>query len=196
VTHFLPEMDQVSKAYKEYLADIDVALGGRQAEELIYGPNQVSSGITSDLQNATAVAHAMVTRMGYSEKLGNVDLATDYNSLSSETKQLIENEVRRIVEEGRQRAMTILTSKRRELELLCKALMEFETLTKEDMEKVIRGEKLEKLEVEKVGKSTPIKLPDVLMPPGMGGVPGDNSGSTNARLAVDGEMEPAAEAER
>lgn len=158
VTHFLPEMDQVSKAYKEYLADIDVSLGGRQAEELIYGPEKVSSGISSDLQNATAVAHTLVTRFGYSEKLGNVDLASDYDRLSSETKQLIESEVRRIIEESRQRAKTILAEKRPQLEALCKALMEFETLTKDDMEKIIRGEKLEKLPEERVGKSTPIKV--------------------------------------
>ena len=98
-----------------------------------------------DLRSATETAFTLVTRFGYSKKLGNVDLSTNYNSLSSETKQEIEAEVRRLVEEARQRATKILTEKRHELELLTKALIEYETLTKEEMEKVLKGEKLDKL---------------------------------------------------
>jgi ATP-dependent metalloprotease len=101
----------------------------------------------------------LITRFGYSKKLGNVDLSTNYNSLSSETKQEIEAEVRRLVEEARDRATKILTERRRELELLSKALMEYETLTKEEMEKVLRGEKLDKLEAL---PPTPLKLPESL----------------------------------
>lgn len=119
----------------------------------------------------------MVTRMGYSDKLGNVDLASDYNRLSSETKQEIESEVRRIVEESRQRATKLVTARRNELELLTRALLEYETLTKDDMDKVLRGEKLTKLKVE---VNTPIKLPDVLMPPAVGGRPGDTTASKTA----------------
>ena len=84
----------------------------------------------------------MVTQLGMSEELGNIDLATDYARLSSETKQRIENEVRRLVEDGRERAMKLLTEKRHELDALAKALVEYETLNKEEMEKVVRGEKL------------------------------------------------------
>ena len=101
----------------------------------------------------------MVTQFGYSKKLGNVDLSTNYNRLSSETKQEIELEVRRLVEEARARASNILTEKRKELELLTKALIEYETLTKEEMERVLKGEKLDKLELP---EATPIKLPDAL----------------------------------
>jgi ATP-dependent metalloprotease len=79
--------------------------------------------------------------------------------LSSETKQEIEAEVRRLVEEARSRATKILTEKRGELELLTKALMEYETLTKDEMEKVLRGEKLDKLET---SLTTPLKLPEPL----------------------------------
>lgn len=106
----------------------------------------------------------MVTQFGYSEKLGNVDLASDYDSLSSETKQAIETEVRRLIEEARNRATTILTEKRTELELLTKALVEYETLTKDEMEKVLKGEKLEKLEV--LAKA-PIKLPETMLAPSL-----------------------------
>ena len=92
---------------------------------------------------ATETAFTLITRFGYSKKLGNVDLSTNYDSLSSETKQEIEGEVRRLVEEARLRASKILTEKRDELEILTKALIEYETLTKEEMEKVLKGEKLD-----------------------------------------------------
>ncbi|EAW10589.1 i-AAA protease YME1 [Aspergillus clavatus NRRL 1] len=159
ITHFLPEMDMVSRNYTEYLADIDVSMGGKAAEELIFGPEKVTSGISADIQQATETAFTLVTRFGYSKKLGNVDLSSNYDSLSSETKQEIESEVRRLVEEARMRATKILTERRHELELLSKALIEYETLTKEEMEKVLRGEKLDKMEST---PSAPLKLPDAL----------------------------------
>ncbi|KAL5336783.1 P-loop containing nucleoside triphosphate hydrolase protein [Aspergillus crustosus] len=172
VTHFLPEMDMVSKNYTQYLSDIDVSMGGRAAEEIVFGEDKVTSGIVSDLRNATQTAFTLVTRFGYSKKLGNVDLTVNYDSLSSETKQEIEAEVRRLVEEARQRAVNILTERRHELELLTNALVEYETLTKEEMEKVLKGEKLDKLTLP---KETPLKLPESLQAtnltprPGVGG---------------------------
>jgi len=159
ITHFLPEMDTVSRNYTEYLSDIAVAMGGKAAEELIFGADNVTSGISADIQQATETAFTLITRFGYSKKLGNVDLSTNYDSLSSETKQEIEGEVRRLVEEARARAEKILTDKREELELLTKALIEYETLTKEEMEKVLRGEKLDKLSS---SPSAPLKLPEAL----------------------------------
>ncbi|KAL2819441.1 P-loop containing nucleoside triphosphate hydrolase protein [Aspergillus granulosus] len=159
VTHFLPEMDMVSKNYTEYLSDIDVSMGGKAAEELVFGSDKVTSGISQDLRQATQTAFTLVTQFGYSKKLGNVDLSTNYDSLSSETKQEIEGEVRRLVEEARQRATNILTEKRHELELLTKALLEYETLTKEEMEKVLKGEKLDKLSLT---PDAPLKLPEAL----------------------------------
>lgn len=201
VTHFLPEMDAVSMGYDQFLASIDVAMGGRAAEELVYGPNKVTSGISHDVQSATRTAYHLVTQCGYSPKLGNVDLASDYNNLSSETKQEIEREVRDIVEGGRQRADRILKEKRKELEALKDALLEFETLDREDINKVLRGEKLKRLAVElrekendktsdessEPGNNPPpkkdkevggkggvgIKLPDVLLAPGAGGRGGE-----------------------
>ena len=146
-THFLPEMDdEVSKAFDQYLADIDTSLGGYAAEELIYGTNKITSGASSDIQMATDVAQRLVTSMGYSRKLGSVDLRSNYESLSSETKSLIEGEVRSIVEAGRDRAMKILKDKRKELESLKDALMEYETLTADEMKMVIKGEKLKRLD--------------------------------------------------
>jgi ATP-dependent metalloprotease len=112
-----------------------------------------------DIQQATETAFTLITRFGYSKKLGNVDLSTNYDSLSSETKQEIEGEVRRLVEEARLRASKILTEKRDELEILTKALIEYETLTKEEMEKVLKGEKIDKLSS---SAAAPLKLPDAL----------------------------------
>lgn len=195
VTHMLPPMDEVSRGYDQYIADIDVCMGGRAAEELVYGPDKVTTGITSDLSNATHMANYLVTRCGFSKVLGNIDYAQEYERLSSETKQQIEREVRQIVEAARARADKLLKDHRDDLEALKDALLEFETLDKAQIEKVLRGEKLQKLEVElrddkdennnnnnngprgnapqpkkPIETSSKgglgIKLPDVLLPPG------------------------------
>ncbi|KAF2841827.1 intermembrane space AAA protease IAP-1 [Patellaria atrata CBS 101060] len=168
ITFRLPEIDKVSRTYSEYLADIDVCMGGKVAEELVYGPDQVTSGASSDIQSATRIAYTMVTQCGMSELLGNIDLNTNYNKLSSATKERIDSEVRRLVEESRERARGILTKYRKELDLLAEGLVEYETLNKEEMEKVIRGEKLgDKI---KAGNS-PIKLPEIMLPTA-GEIPG------------------------
>ena len=103
-----------------------------------------------------------------SDALGNVDLDTDYNSLSSETKQKIEHEVRRLVEEGRERATKLLTERRKDLEKIANALVEYEVLNLEEMQKVLKGEKLQKVSAL---PDMPIKLPELVLPPGMGGTP-------------------------
>lgn len=157
----------------EYLAHIDVCLGGKIAEELKYGGDKVTSGVASDLQQATKIAYSMVTRFGMSEKLGNVDLDSNHNKLSSETKQVIESEVRRTIEEGRVRATELLITKKKELDLLARALVDYETLNKEEAYKVIKGEKL-------VGRiivpPRDMKVPESTGPSsglgGIGGIPG------------------------
>ncbi|KAI9675487.1 MAG: ATP-dependent zinc metalloprotease FTSH 4, mitochondrial [Trizodia sp. TS-e1964] len=167
LTQTLPEMDQVSMAKREFLARIDVCMGGKVAEELVYGPDYVTSGASSDIQTATSIAYSMVTQMGMSDSLGNVDLASTPSRLSPATKEHIEREVRRLLEEARQRASALLTSKRKELDLLAAALIEYESLNKEEMEKVVRGEKL----VGKISvpKGTPIKVPEMSITAGRGG---------------------------
>jgi ATP-dependent metalloprotease len=109
----------------------------------------------------------MVTQFGMSDKLGNVDLNSNHNLLSSETKQLIESEVRRTIEEARMRATTLLKERRNELELLAKALIDYETLNKDEAYKVIKGEPLDGKPVMPKGS---IELPEG-MGPAMGGVP-------------------------
>ncbi|WPH00264.1 peptidase family M41-domain-containing protein [Acrodontium crateriforme] len=162
ITQMLPEMDKVSETKKEMMAQIDVAMGGKVAEELVYGADNVTTGASSDITNATRLAYTMVTQAGMSDVLGNIDLSSDYARLSSETKQQIEHEVRRLVEEGRDRALKLLTKNRAGLDRLARALVEYETLDKEEMEKVVRGEKLtDKI---KVDPDAPMKVPE-------GGVP-------------------------
>jgi len=170
LTHFLPEMDKHSMNTTEYRAQIEVALGGKIAEGLIYGPDSVTSGVSSDLRSATSIAYAMVTRFGMSDKLGNVDLYSNHDSLSSETKQLVESEVRRMIEEARARATTLLETKREELDRLAKALLEYETLDKTEAYKVIKGEKLDRPPVATV--DYPLKVGEISSGDGPSGMPG------------------------
>jgi len=168
LTMHLPKMDKYSQGRDELLAQLDVCMGGKVAEEIRYGPDKVTSGASSDLQKATQVAYAMVTRFGMSDKLGNVDLASNHDSLSAGTRELIESEVRRLIDDGRDRAMKLLLNKRKELDLLAKALVEYETLDKDEAFKVIKGEKLEgKL----IMPSGPLKVPEVGTPISGGDLP-------------------------
>lgn len=166
LTQMLPELDKVSETKKEMMAQIDVCMGGKVAEELIYGADNVTTGASSDIQSATRIAYMMVTQAGMSDKLGNIDLSSDYARLSSETKQVIESEVRRLVEEGRERAMKLLTTNRVQLERLANALVEYETLGKDEMEAVVRGEKL--VNKIKASTDTPVKVPELPLPPSVG----------------------------
>lgn len=161
ITFQLPELDKVSQTKKELMAIIDVCMGGKVAEELVYGDDNVTTGASSDIQQATRMAMSMVTQAGMSDLLGNVDLASDYGRLSTETKQQIENEVRRLVEDGRKRAVELLTNNREALDRIANALVEYETLSKEEMEQVVRGEKLQKLSA---SSDTPIKMPEIALP--------------------------------
>ncbi|KAK3707916.1 i-AAA protease yme1 [Vermiconidia calcicola] len=171
LTQMLPELDKVSETKREMLAQIDVSMGGKVAEELVYGAENVTTGASSDIQSATHIARMMVTQAGMSDRVGNVDLASDYARLSSETKGLIESEMRRLVEEGRDRAMALLTQNRAALDRLANALVEYETLGKEEMEAVVRGEKLSRDKPKGSDPGMPIKIPDagsLLPPPGIG----------------------------
>ncbi|KAK5131635.1 hypothetical protein LTR08_000762 [Meristemomyces frigidus] len=189
MTHFIPELDEVSVSHKQLRAKIDVAMGGKVAEEIVYGPDNVTTGASSDIKGATQTAYHMVTSAGMSEILGNVDLSSDYDRLSSETKQKIEFEVRRLVEEGRERAFKLLTTNREGLNRLANALVQYETLNRDEMERVVRGESLS--DKMKVDVNAPIKVPEVptsLLPPGGFGLPGGTlGGSPPGEVGEDGD---------
>ncbi|KAK7613911.1 AAA+-type ATPase [Phyllosticta paracitricarpa] len=168
LTMWLPEMDKYSKSKAQFLAQIDMSMGGKAAEEIFHGPEHVTSGASEDIRQATKIAYAMVTQLGMSS-LGNIDLDSQYQRLSTDTKNKIEVEVRKILDEAYERARNILNEKRVELDRLAKGLVEYECLSREEMEKIIKGEKLP--EKPKSDEGAPIKLPEMLIPkiPGNGG---------------------------
>ncbi|KAK8523320.1 hypothetical protein V6N13_113269 [Hibiscus sabdariffa] len=127
----LPDKDQTSFSRKQMLARLDVAMGGRVAEELIFGENEVTSGAQSDLENATSLARTMVTRYGMSKEVGLVTHLYNDNgrSMSTETRLLIEKEVKYLLERAYNNAKTILTTHWKEHHALANALLEHETLT-------------------------------------------------------------------
>ena len=145
----LPERDKYSHS-REYLeANISKAMGGRIAEELIFGHNKVTSGASSDIQMATKLAKDMVTRFGMSKELGPLTYGenedevflgrsiTRQQHISEETSKKVDIEVKRIVDTGYQRARKILTEKIDDLHKLAKALLLYETLTGEEIKDLI-----------------------------------------------------------
>lgn len=148
----LPERDQLSVSYRKYKSKIAMAMGGKVAEELIFGHDHVTSGATSDIQQVTRIARAMVTQFGFSEKIGHIDYANEQQSHlgaysggtnhSAETQKLIDEEVRRFIDEGYETAKRVLTEKADDLERLAQGLLEYETLTGNEITRVIAGEAL------------------------------------------------------
>lgn len=118
-----------------------------------------------DIESATNTAYAMVTRMGFSDRLGNVNLAGNYEKLSSATKETIEAEVRRILDEAHERATKLLRERRSELDIIARALVEYEVLNLDEIQRVLRGEKLPGRIAGLV--KGPIKVPEVVVPSGV-----------------------------
>ncbi|XP_022001743.1 ATP-dependent zinc metalloprotease FTSH 4, mitochondrial isoform X1 [Helianthus annuus] len=135
----LPEKDETSVSRKEMLARLDVCMGGRVAEELIFGEDEVTSGASSDLEQATHLARAMVTKYGMSKEVGVV--AHDYDdngkSMSTETRLLIEKEVRELLERAYNNAKNILTTHSNEHHALANALLEHETLSGKQIKEML-----------------------------------------------------------
>jgi len=148
----LPERDQLSVTYKKYKSKIAMAMGGKVAEELIFGADNVTSGAASDIQQCTKIARAMVTQFGFTKELGHVDYANEQTSYlgmygggsnhSSMTQKIIDEKVKEIIDEGYETAKRILTEKSKDLENLALGLLEYETLTGPEIVKVISGKPL------------------------------------------------------
>jgi cell division protease FtsH len=147
----LPERDNYSYHRDKMYANLAVAMGGRVAEEVVFGYDKVSSGASSDIQYATGLARDMVTRWGMSDTLGPLQYAeadeevflgysmNRQRQMSNETAQLIDKEIRRLVDSGYERATSLLTDHRDELETLAKALLEYETLSGDEIKAVLDG---------------------------------------------------------
>ncbi|MEM6696535.1 MAG: ATP-dependent zinc metalloprotease FtsH [Pseudomonadota bacterium] len=148
----LPERDQLSVTLTKYKSKIAMAMGGRVAEELIFGPENVTSGAASDIQQVSRIARAMVTQFGFAEDLGYVDYANEQQSYlgaygggtthSEEMQKRIDGTVKSLVDEGYEVAKRILTEKNDDLHRLAEGLLEYETLTGDEILKVIAGEPL------------------------------------------------------
>ena len=164
----LPERDQLSVTYTKYKSKIAMAMGGKVAEELVFGKENVTSGAASDIQQVTKIARAMVTQFGFSDELGNIDYAPNEqqgmfqpSNASPETQEKIDAEVRKIVDEGYATAKRILTEKMDDLQNLAQGLLEYETLTGADITKVIAGEPLHRGDDDDGGASPENRRPSV-----------------------------------
>ncbi|KAL7422934.1 i-AAA protease yme1 [Cryptotrichosporon argae] len=145
ITFQLPEQDKDSYTRKEYNAMIDVALGGRAAEEMVFGHDDVTSGCSSDLQRATDVAARMIRSYGFSDKVGLVAHGDDESIyLSSKKKDEIESEIRGFLDNSMDRAKGLLKTHEDELHTLAKALVEYETLSLDEVRTVLQGRPLDR----------------------------------------------------
>jgi cell division protease FtsH len=149
----LPERDKLSMSLEQMTSRLAIMMGGRVAEELIFGREKVTSGASSDIEQATRLARMMVTRWGLSEALGTVSYGENQDEVflgmsvsrtqnaSEATVQKIDTEIRRFVEEGYNEATRILTEKRADLEALAKGLLEFETLSGDEIVDLLKGKR-------------------------------------------------------
>ena len=154
ITMFLPERDKYSQSKREIEAMLASLFGGRVAEELIFGAEHVTTGAADDIRRATGLARRMVTEFGFSEKLGPLRYSdneeevflghsvTQRKNVSDATAKVIDDEIRRIVEAGEQTARGVLTSHLDELHALAHGLLEYETLSADEIRRVIKGERI------------------------------------------------------
>src|SRR5579863_7422410 len=154
ITMFLPERDKYSQSKLEIKAMLASLFGGRVAEELIFGSDRVTTGASDDIKRATGLARRMVTEFGFSEKLGPLRYSeneeevflghsvTQRKNVSDATAKLIDDEIRGIIDEGERKAHEILTSHLDELHALAKGLLEYETLSAEEIRRIIKGERI------------------------------------------------------
>ena len=171
----LPEKDRYSITRQQMMSRLIVAMGGRVAEEMKFGYDAVTSGASGDIQMATNLARSMVTEWGmsdargpvlYAENSGEVFLGksvTQNQNMSEETARLVDAEIKRLVTEGYEGARKLLKEKEKEWTMLAEALIEYETLTGDEIKQVIAGEKIDKsaeCPVEE-GKRTQSSIPEI-----------------------------------
>ncbi|MGB7204727.1 MAG: cell division protein FtsH, partial [Anderseniella sp.] len=147
----LPEGDRYSMKLKQMTSRLAILMGGRVAEELTFGPENVTSGAQSDIDQATKLARAMITQWGYSKELGLVAYGDNQEevflghsvarqqNVSEETARKIDNEVKRLVDDGYKTAKSILTKKKKDLETLAQGLLEYETLSGDEIKDLLIG---------------------------------------------------------
>ncbi|MEQ8320827.1 MAG: ATP-dependent zinc metalloprotease FtsH [Rhodospirillales bacterium] len=149
----LPEDDKLSMSKIEMTSRLAIMMGGRVAEELKFGDDNVTAGAASDIQQATRLARAMVTRWGFADNIGPVDYGSDQGDvflgqqlmqsshISEETSRKIEEEVRKLIQTGMDEARRIMTETRSEWELIANGLLEYETLSGAEIAELLKGNK-------------------------------------------------------
>lgn len=171
----LPEKDQYSYTRAKMLSRLIICMGGRASEELKFGYDKVTSGASADISAATNLARSMVTEWGMSDVLGPVLYAENSNevflgravtqnkNMSEETARLVDSEIKRLLIEAHDKAIDILKEYNGELEALAQALMEYETLSGEEIRDVIAGKKINRAEQTPVPaeKQTKSSVPEV-----------------------------------
>ncbi|MEC3859701.1 ATP-dependent zinc metalloprotease FtsH [Mesobacterium sp. TK19101] len=183
----LPEIDRLNWHKSECEEKLAMTMAGKAAEIIKYGEENVSNGPAGDIQQASALARAMVLRWGMSDKVGNIDYSEAHEgyqgntaglSVSAHTKEMIEEEVKRFIQEAYDRAFQVLTDHKEEWERLAKGLLEYETLTGEEIKRVMNGEPPH------AGKDEPDEDADK---PSLTAVP---KTKPKAKPAGDGDLEP------
>ncbi len=160
----LPEIDQLNYFKDQVEQKIAMAMAGKAAEILKWGPEHVSNGPSGDIQQASALARAMIMRWGMSDKVGNIDYQAAHEgyqgngagglSISAATQEMIESEVKRVIDEGYETAIKILKKHKKEFERLAQGLLEYETLTGEEIQRVINGDPPNSDDDDGVGKDS------------------------------------------
>jgi cell division protease FtsH len=184
----LPEGDRYSYSREKAMARLVMLFGGREAEITTFGAEKVTNGATGDIQMATQLARAMVMEWGMSEKLGRVRYASNQQevflghsvaqsiNMSEETAKLIDEEVRRLIEEGEKAARKILKDHNKDFKAIAEALLEFETLTGDELRELMNGK--------------PPSRPDPDAPSSPRGTAVPSTGKGRPKPEPDGGLEP------
>jgi cell division protease FtsH len=163
----LPERDKLSMSYEQMTSRLAILFGGRVAEEIIFGKEKVTSGASSDITQATKLAKAMVTKWGFSDLLGAVEYGENQEevflghsvarnqSVSEDTAKIIDQEVKRLVLGGQEEARRILSEKIEDLHTIAKAMLEFETLSGDEIINLLKGVQPVRQEIEDVRPAGP-----------------------------------------
>jgi cell division protease FtsH len=184
----LPEGDRYSTSKAKLLQQLVMAMGGRAAEEIVFGPDKVSNGASGDIKMATDTTRRMITEWGMSEKLGMISYGdngqevflghsvTQNKNVSEATAREIDTEIKAVIDHAYAEAKRILTERRDDLEALAKGLLEYETLSGDEIQQVLRGEKIIRKVVDEPAAdrsraSVPTSAPRPDLPGGLGPVP-------------------------
>ena len=174
----LPEGDRLSLRRDKLHADLAVAMGGRVAEEIIFGHDRVTTGASGDIRMATDMARRMVTEWGMSDKLGMLHYGADQQevflghsvaqskNMSDHTAGVVDSEIRRLVEQGYTRAKDVLTTHIDQLHAVAQALLEYELLSGDEIQALLKGEKIVRKDDD---DSNPVNVPTSSVPRGGAG---------------------------